>query len=153
MDWARAGPQGGKGKTVTAISSTVRRMSMGLNSLIYPLHYENARPRADLESTLHIDLTEETKSSETGFEGIIGKSSVLRRLLQMVETGAGGDSTVLLLGETGTGKELIARAIHSHSPRKVRPFVKLNCAAIPTGLLERKLFGQGGGYSIARSHQ
>jgi formate hydrogenlyase transcriptional activator len=116
-------------------------MSMGLNSLIYPLHYENARPRTDLESRLHIDLTEETVRSETGFEGIIGKSSVLGRLLQMVETVAGGDSTVLLLGETGTGKELIARAIHSHSPRKVRPFVKLNCAAIPTGLLESELFG------------
>src|ERR1700691_4085853 len=137
----KAGRQGGKGKTVTAISSMVRRMSMGLNSLTYPLHYEDARPRTDLESTLHIDLTEDTLSSGTGFEGIIGKSPVLRRLLQMVETVAGGDSTVLLLGETGTGKELIARAIHSHSPRNARPFVKLNCAAIPTGLLESELFG------------
>ena len=115
--------------------------AMGLNSLTYPLQYEDARSRTDLESTLHIDVTEETVSSGTGFEGIIGKSSVLRRLLQMVETVASGDSTVLLLGETGTGKELIARAIHSHSPRKARPFVKLNCAAIPTGLLESELFG------------
>src|ERR1700734_669633 len=126
---------------VTAMSNTERSISMGLNSLIYPLHYENARPITDLESTLDIDLTEETVSSGTGFEGIIGKSSALRRLLQMVETVAGGDSTVLLLGETGTGKELIARAIHSHSPRKARPLVKLNCAAIPTGLLESELFG------------
>jgi formate hydrogenlyase transcriptional activator len=115
--------------------------AMGLNSLTYPLQYEGARPRTDLESTLHIDVTEETVSSGTGFEGIIGKSSVLRRLLQMIETVASGDSTVLLLGETGTGKELIARAIHSHSPRNARPFVKLNCAAIPTGLLESELFG------------
>jgi formate hydrogenlyase transcriptional activator len=114
---------------------------MSLNSLTYPLHYEDAGPRTDLKSTLHIDLTEDTLSSETGFEGVIGKSSVLRRLLQMVETVASGDSTVLLLGETGTGKELIARAIHGLSPRKSRPFVKLNCAAIPTGLLESELFG------------
>ena len=114
--------------------------AMGLNSLTYPLQYEGTRPRTDLESA-HIDVTEETVSSGTGFEGIIGKSSVLRRLLQMIETVASGDSTVLLLGETGTGKELIARAIHSHSPRNARPFVKLNCAAIPTGLLESELFG------------
>jgi formate hydrogenlyase transcriptional activator len=114
---------------------------MGLNSLTYPLHYQNTRARTDLESTPHINLTEETESSGAGFEGIIGKSSVLRRLLHMVETVAGGDSTVLLLGETGTGKELIARAIHGLSPRKARRFVKLNCAAIPTGLLESELFG------------
>jgi formate hydrogenlyase transcriptional activator len=114
---------------------------MGLNSLTYPLHYEDARPRTSLESKLYIDLTEETVTSGAGFEGIIGKSSVLRRLLQMVETVAGGDSTVLLLGETGTGKELIARAIQGLSPRNARPFVKLNCAAIPTGLLESELFG------------
>jgi formate hydrogenlyase transcriptional activator len=118
-----------------------RSKAMGIKSLTYPLHYEDARPISDLESTPHVDLTEETVSSGTGFEGIIGKSSVLRRLLQMVETVAGGDSTVLLLGETGTGKELIARAIHGLSPRKARPLVKLNCAAIPTGLLESELFG------------
>jgi formate hydrogenlyase transcriptional activator len=114
---------------------------MGLNSLTYPLHYEDAKPKTDLNSTLHINRTEETASSRTGFEAIVGKSSVLRRVLQMVETVAGGDSTVLLLGETGTGKELIARAIHGRSPRNARPFVKLNCAAIPTGLLESELFG------------
>ncbi len=78
---------------------------------------------------------------EFDFEGIVGQSSGLRAVLQMVETVAGSDSTVLLLGETGTGKELIARAIHERSRRNDRTFVKLNCAAIPTGLLESELFG------------
>jgi formate hydrogenlyase transcriptional activator len=71
----------------------------------------------------------------------VGQSSSLRQVLQMVNTVAPGDSTVLLLGETGTGKELIARAIHNRSRRRERNFVKLNCAAIPTGLLESELFG------------
>ena len=75
------------------------------------------------------------------FEGIVGQSSALRHVLSLVETVAPSDSTVLLLGETGTGKELIARAIHERSRRKGRTFVKLNCAAIPTGLLESELFG------------
>ncbi|HZS29178.1 MAG TPA: sigma 54-interacting transcriptional regulator [Candidatus Angelobacter sp.] len=78
---------------------------------------------------------------EMDFEGIVGQSSALRHVLSMVETVAPSDSTVLLLGETGTGKELIARAIHERSRRKDRTFVKLNCAAIPTGLLESELFG------------
>jgi DNA-binding NtrC family response regulator len=72
---------------------------------------------------------------------IVGKSRALKQVLELVRTVAPSDSTVLLLGETGTGKELIARAIHNCSPRKNRPFVKLNCAAIPTGLLESELFG------------
>lgn len=75
------------------------------------------------------------------FEEIIGKSPALRRVLRAVETVAPSDSTVLILGETGTGKELIARAIHDRSTRKAHAFVKLNCAAIPTGLLESELFG------------
>jgi len=78
---------------------------------------------------------------EIDFEGIVGQSSALRHVLNLVETVAPSDSTVLLLGETGTGKELIARAIHDRSHRKERTFVKLNCAAIPTGLLESELFG------------
>jgi len=78
---------------------------------------------------------------EMDFEGIVGQSSGLRHVLQLVETVAPSDSTVLLLGETGTGKELIARAIHERSRRKDRTFVKINCAAIPTGLLESELFG------------
>src|SRR6266853_2631955 len=78
---------------------------------------------------------------EMDFVGIVGQSSALRHVLNLVETVAPSDSTVLLLGETGTGKELIARSIHERSRRKERTFVKLNCAAIPTGLLESELFG------------
>ena len=78
---------------------------------------------------------------EIDFEGIVGQSSALRHVLNLVETVAPSDSTVLLLGETGTGKELIARAIHDRSHRRQRTFIKLNCAAIPTGLLESELFG------------
>jgi formate hydrogenlyase transcriptional activator len=85
-------------------------------------------------------LEEEIRST-SDFEGIIGQSSALRQALQLVDTVATSDSTVLLLGETGTGKELVARAIHERSRRNARTFVELNCAAIPTGLLESELFG------------
>jgi formate hydrogenlyase transcriptional activator len=78
---------------------------------------------------------------ESRFDEIVGASEALRRLLGEVETVASTDSTVLIYGETGTGKELIARALHSLSPRKSRAFVKFNCAVIPTGLLESELFG------------
>jgi len=79
--------------------------------------------------------------TEHHFEEIIGQSAALRRVLRQVETVAPTQATVLILGETGTGKELIARAIHDLSERRDRTFVRLNCAAIPTGLLESELFG------------
>jgi len=79
--------------------------------------------------------------TEYNFEEIIGESAALKRILKQVETVALTDSTVLIQGETGTGKELIARAIHNLSKRHERTFVKMNCAAIPTGLLESELFG------------
>jgi formate hydrogenlyase transcriptional activator len=79
--------------------------------------------------------------SELNFKEIVGKSEALRRVLTLVETVAPTDSTVLIYGETGTGKELIARAVHDLSSRHSNAFVKLNCAAIPTGLLESELFG------------
>jgi formate hydrogenlyase transcriptional activator len=107
---------------------------------------ENARAFEEI-TRLKDKLTEEKLyleeefRSEMGFEQIIGSSPALRHVLQLVETVAPSDSTVLLLGETGTGKELIAQAIHERSRRKERTFVKLNCAAIPTGLLESELFG------------
>jgi formate hydrogenlyase transcriptional activator len=84
---------------------------------------------------------EEEIRGDIDFEQIVGNSPALKRVLELVGTVAPNDSTVLLLGETGTGKELIARAIHDRSRRKDRTFVKLNCAAIPTGLLESELFG------------
>jgi formate hydrogenlyase transcriptional activator len=79
--------------------------------------------------------------SELHFEDIVGNSEPLRRVLREIETVSPADSTVLIYGETGTGKELIARAVHNLSSRKSNAFVKLNCAAIPTGLLESELFG------------
>jgi formate hydrogenlyase transcriptional activator len=84
---------------------------------------------------------EEEIRSEMNFDQIVGDSPALRQVLELVQTVAPSDSTVLLLGETGTGKELVARAIHDHSRRKDHTFVKLNCAAIPTGLFESELFG------------
>lgn len=79
--------------------------------------------------------------TEANFEEIVGESTGLKRVLQQLEIVAPTDSTVLILGETGTGKELIARALHQLSMRKDQAFVKINCAAIPTGLLESELFG------------
>jgi formate hydrogenlyase transcriptional activator len=84
---------------------------------------------------------EEEIRTDNNFEEIVGDSAALRRALKEVETVAPTDSTVLIRGETGTGKELIARAVHHLSPQRGRTFVKLNCAAIPTGLLESELFG------------
>jgi len=98
---------------------------------------------ADLKDKLAQEklYLEEEIRGDMDFEGIVGQSSALLHVLNLVDTVAPSDSTVLLLGETGTGKELIARAIHERSRRKDRTFVKLNCAAIPTGLLESELFG------------
>jgi formate hydrogenlyase transcriptional activator len=79
--------------------------------------------------------------TDANFEEIVGKSPELQRVLKLVETVAPTDSTALIYGETGTGKELIARAIHNLSPRSSKTFVKLNCAALPAGLLESELFG------------
>ena len=110
---------------------------MGLNGVAYNnLRYEEWSSR-----TINLRQLNDATSVMEAFEDLVGASYALRRVIQLIETVAPGDSTVLLLGETGTGKELVARAIHNRSPRRVRPFVKLSCAAIPTGLLESELFG------------
>jgi formate hydrogenlyase transcriptional activator len=87
------------------------------------------------------ELAPEVSEPDDAYGEIVGTSPALRHVLRLVETVAGFDSTALLLGETGTGKELVARAIHKRSPRRDRPFLKMNCAAIPVGLLESELFG------------
>jgi len=84
---------------------------------------------------------QEEITKEHNFEEIVGNSQSILEVLDRIETVAPTDSTVLVMGETGCGKELIARAIHSHSARKHRPLVKVNCGAIPTGLVESELFG------------
>src|SRR5246127_1638165 len=95
----------------------------------------------------YVDLDEylepqyEVQGARTRFQGIVGTSRALRAVLDQVRIVAPTDSTVLIEGETGTGKEVIANAIHAHSNRCSRPFIKLNCAAIPLGLLESELFG------------
>jgi PAS domain S-box-containing protein len=98
---------------------------------------QDLRERDRLESVVRDDV--EPKPQD--FQEIVGASAALRRVQRQVEVVAPTDANVLILGETGTGKELVARAIHRISPRKNLPFVTLNCAAIPTGLLESELFG------------
>jgi formate hydrogenlyase transcriptional activator len=101
-------------------------------------HYDGAE---ELESPEDEDYLADGPSSEAGFEQIVGRSAALRRVLRQVEVVAPTDSGVMIQGETGTGKELIAQAVHNRSGRRDRPFIRVNCAAIPSGLLESELFG------------
>jgi formate hydrogenlyase transcriptional activator len=125
------------GEETAFLSQVAQQVAIGVeNALAYG-------EIADLKDKLAQEklYLEDEIRGEMDFEGIVGQSSALRHVLKLVETVAPSDSTVLLLGETGTGKELIARAIHERSRRKERTLVKLNCAAIPSGLLESELFG------------
>jgi len=119
------------------LQQVARQIAIGVNNALQ--HHElseNARRVSEEKSYL-----EEEIRAEQDFEDIVGSSSALCHVLAQVETVAPTDSTVLIQGETGTGKELIARAIHDRSSRRQRTFVKINCAAIPMGLLESELFG------------
>jgi formate hydrogenlyase transcriptional activator len=120
----------------------------GLEERVNPIVFSLGKPSgfqkrgllADESPEQYLSLTEDTTEGNT-FGGIVGSNARLNAVLEEVEIVAPADSTALILGETGTGKELIARAIHDLSPRKNYAFVKVNCAAIPSGLLESELFG------------
>src|SRR5262249_10446639 len=89
----------------------------------------------------HVLYLQEVIKEEHNFEEMVGASPAFKKVVQEIEKVAGSDSTVLIYGETGTGKELIAHAIHARSSRTTRPFITVNCAALPTGLVESELFG------------
>jgi formate hydrogenlyase transcriptional activator len=114
------------------------------NPFVFPseehLEYERCGESSDAFFEQNLPLRDETRAEED-FRGIVGNNARLKSVLEEIQLVAPFDSSVLVLGETGTGKELIARAIHDLSPRKSRAFIKVNCAAIPSGLLESELFG------------
>jgi formate hydrogenlyase transcriptional activator len=113
------------------------QVAMAVNNALAFRQIAELRDRLNQEK----QYLEEEINVENQFEDIVGESTGLRQVLKEIETVAPTDATVLIQGETGTGKELLARAIHRLSPRRERTFIKLNCAAIPAGLLESELFG------------
>ena len=119
------------------LSQISNQIALAVDNAIAYGRVTEARDRLE-EERLYL---ESEIRSEYNFEDIVGKSAALRKVLDQVAIVAPTESTVLLHGETGTGKELFARAIHNLSPRRERTFVRLNCAAIPSGLVESELFG------------
>jgi len=122
---------------VDLLSQVAHQIAIAVDNALVHKEVQGFRDRLAKEK---LYLEDEIRT-EHNFEEIIGDSAALKRVLNQVEIVAPTGSTVLILGETGTGKELIARAIHARSGRRERTFIKLNCAAIPTGLLESELFG------------
>jgi DNA-binding NtrC family response regulator len=138
------------------IPTSVRAMKAGaLEFLTKPVNHEDLLHA--IQQAIACDHTARQPNGDTGtpnFGEIVGTSAALTAVLKQLEVVAPTESTVLILGETGTGKELIARAIHTSSSRSSRPFVKLNCAAIPSGLLESELFGhEKGAFTGAVAHR
>ena len=129
----RGGQFGWPGRFRTSTNGKWRKWSCG--EALEEIERLTERLRAE-----NIYLQEEITNSQ-GFDEIVGQSELLRSTLSKIEHVAGTDASVLLLGETGTGKELFARAIHNRSPRKDRPLVKVNLAALPSSLIESELFG------------
>ena len=119
------------------LSDIADQVAMAVNNAVAFRQIAELRDRLTQEKR----YLEEEINVENRFEDIVGESTGLRQVLKEIETVAPTDATVLIQGETGTGKELLARAIHRLSPRRERTFIKLNCAAIPAGLLESELFG------------
>ena len=126
---------------MSAIESGLASQTPFVETLPHVSFEEDYNGAEGLDTSKDKDYAADEPSSEAGFEQIVGRSAALRRVLREVEIVAPTDSGVLIQGETGTGKELIAQAVHNRSGRRDRPFIRVNCAAIPSGLLESELFG------------
>jgi formate hydrogenlyase transcriptional activator len=137
LNVGRRGDAGFTPEEVELLSQVAQQITLAVENAVA---YKQIAQLKDKLAEEKLYLEEEIQT-EYNFEEIVGDSPALRAVLKDVRTVAQTDSTVLIVGETGTGKELIARALHNHSNRRDRTFVKLNCAAIPTGLLESELFG------------
>jgi len=125
------------GDDLPFLTQVARQVALAIENALAYSEVSDEKEKLTLEKL----YLEDELRSEGGFEEIVGHSESLRRVLDQIATVAPTDSTVLIYGETGSGKELIARAVHNLSARKSGAFVKMNCAAIPTGLLESEMFG------------